>query len=288
MDAIKVENLTKRYHKFVLDGVSFTVPSGVIVGFIGENGAGKTTTIKAMLGLIQADRGNLTLLGHNPAEKDGSWKEEIGVVFDESYFPENLTPRDVGRIMKRMYHTWEPQKFRKYLSEFSVPEGTRFKELSRGMKMKLSIAVALSHATRLLILDEATSGLDPVIRSEILDIFQEFIQDDNHTVFLSSHIVSDIERVSDYILLLHQGKLLLYENKDTLIYQYGVLRCGTRQFETADRTHWVSYRKNAFEYEILVNNREELEQDREAVVDRITLEELLLFLVKGEYLEVKR
>lgn len=284
MDAIKVEGLTKRYQNFVLDGVSFTVPSGAIVGFIGENGAGKTTTIKAMLGLIQADDGNVSLLGHNPAEKDGAWKEEIGVVFDESYFPENLTPRDVGRIMGNMYRTWEPEKFREYLKKFDVPEGTRFKELSRGMKMKLSIAVALSHATRLLILDEATSGLDPVIRSEILDIFLEFIQDENHTVFLSSHIVSDIEKISDYILLIHQGKLLLYENKDTLIYQYGVLRCGAQQFEEMDRKHWVSFRKNAFEYEVLVNNREELEREGEAVVDRITLEDLLLFLAKGERL----
>ena len=186
MDAIKVEGLTKRYSNFVLDGISFTVPRGVIVGFIGENGAGKSTAIKAMLGLIQKDAGSACLLGHDAEEPNGAWKEEMGVVFDESYFPENLTPRDVEKIMKRMYRTWDSGKYWDYLQRFTVPEKTRFKELSRGMKMKLSIAVALSHGTRLLILDEATSGLDPIIRNELLDIFLEFIQDEQNTVFISS------------------------------------------------------------------------------------------------------
>lgn len=282
MEAIKVENLTKRYDNFVLDGISFTVPGGVIVGFIGENGAGKTTTIKAMLDLILKDGGSAELLGHTMEEKDLSWKEELGVVFDESYFPENITPLNVEKIMKRIYRTWDSEKYRHYLTQFSVPEKTRFKDLSRGMKTKLSIAVALSHNSKLLILDEATSGLDPVIRSEILDIFLEFIQDEEHTVFLSSHIVSDIEKISDYILLIHQGKIMLYENKDELIYRYGMVRCNARQFDKIDAKHRIGYRKNAFEYEVLVDNREEMEQMDGYVVDRVTLEELLLFMVKGE------
>lgn len=282
MEAIKVENLTKHYDNFVLDKISFTVPGGVIVGFIGENGAGKTTAIKAMLGLILKDGGSTELLGHTAEEKDLSWKEELGVVFDESYFPENITPLDVEKIMKKIYRTWDSEKYRRYLTQFSVPEKTRFKDLSRGMKAKLSIAVALSHDTKLLILDEATSGLDPAIRSEILDIFLEFIQDEEHTVFLSSHIVSDIEKVSDYILLIHQGKILLYENKDELIHRYGMLRCNAHQFEQIDAKHRMGYRKNAFGYEVLVDNREEMGQTGGYVVDRVTLEELLLFMIKGE------
>lgn len=282
MDAIKVEGLTKRYSNFTLDGISFTIPQGVIVGFVGENGAGKTTAIKAMLGLIQKDAGEALLLGHSVREADGAWKEEIGVVFDESYFPENLTPGDVEKIMKRMYRTWDSQKYRGYLQRFDVPEKIRFKELSRGMKMKLSIAVALSHASRLLILDEATSGLDPVIRNEMLDIFLEFIQDESNTVLISSHITSDVEKIADYILMIHKGKILLYENKDTLLYQYGLVRCCVKEFQELRDEHCISYRKNAFGYEMLVDNREDWEKAGDWVVDRISLEDLFLFLVKEE------
>ncbi len=282
MDAIKVRGLTKKYKSFTLDGVSFTIPSGTIVGFIGENGAGKTTTIKAMLGLIQKDEGSVELLGHCPEEADGAWKEGIGVVFDESYFPENVTPRDVEKILRRIYRSWDKEAYQKYLKRFAVPEGTRYKELSRGMKMKLSLAVALSHQAKLLILDEATSGLDPVVRSELLDLFLEFIQDEEHTIFLSSHITSDIEKVSDYILLIHQGRVLLFENKDVLIYQYGLVRCSKEQYEKLPPQHCRGHRESVFGYEVLVDNREALERDGGYVIDRISLEELLVFLVREE------
>ncbi|MCI8417480.1 MAG: ABC transporter ATP-binding protein [Lachnospiraceae bacterium] len=282
MDAIKVRGLTKKYKNFTLDGVSFSVPSGAIVGFIGENGAGKTTTIKAMLGLIQADSGSVELLGHTPKEADGSWKEEIGVVFDEGYFPENVTPLNVEKILGRIYRTWDGKTFQNYLTRFAVPRETRYKELSRGMKMKLSMAVALSHGARLLILDEATSGLDPVVRSELLDLFLEFIQEEDHAIFLSSHITSDIEKISDYILLIHQGRVLLYENKDVLMYQYGLVRCSREQYEKLSPKHCRGYRKGAFGYEVLVDNREELGQAWDCVVDKISLEDLLVFLTRKE------
>ena len=280
MEAIRVEGLTKQYQNFRLDDITFSVPMGTIVGFIGENGAGKTTTIKAMLGLIRRETGSVELLGHGIQEENGAWKEEIGVVFDESCFPENLTPLDVEKILRRVYKNWDSQVYHRYLERFELPEKKRMKEMSRGMKMKFSLTVALSHHARLLILDEATSGLDPVVRSEILDLFLEFIQDEEHTIFLSSHITSDIEKISDYILFLHQGRILLYENKDTLTYQYGLVRGSENQLLGIPREHCKGMRKNAFGCEILVDNREELEGTKQYVVDRITLDDLMIFLAK--------
>lgn len=278
--AIEVQGLTKRYPGFTLDNVSFSVPSGSIVGFIGENGAGKSTTIKAILDLIHKDQGEIRLLG----KKDGSAfpeiKEQIGVVFEESYFPDNLKIADVNAIMKRIFQNWESEKFFSYCHRFELPDKKRVKEFSRGMKMKLSIAVALSHQTRLLIFDEATSGLDPVVRNEILDIFQEFIQEEDHTVFLSSHITSDIERISDYILLIHRGRVLLFENKDTLLYEYGIVHCTPEQAARIEPSQIIGTRRNQFETEVLVRNAGKLQEREEMVLDRATLEEILLFTVK--------
>lgn len=282
-NAIEVKGLTKRYQDFALDHVSFQVPAGSIVGFIGENGAGKSTTIKAILDLIHPDSGEITLLG----EPDGAGrkvvKEQIGVVFDESYFPDNLHTRDINQMMKKIFRNWEEEKFRGYLKEFELPEKKSIKEFSRGMKMKLSIAVALSHQTRLLILDEATSGLDPIIRNEILDIFLDFIQEEDHTVFLSSHITSDIEKISDYILLIHRGKILFFENKDKLIYDYGVVHGTKEQLAKLRPEQVVSIRENSFEAEALVKNRQELKTEHpELTMDRASIEDILLFIVKGE------
>ncbi|MCI8854375.1 MAG: ABC transporter ATP-binding protein [Lachnospiraceae bacterium] len=282
MEAIKVEGLTKRYENFKLEDVTFSIPEGSIVGFIGENGAGKTTTLKAILGLIRPEAGKVEILGHGIQEGDGGWKEEIGVVFDESCFPENLTPQDVEKILRKVYRRWDSQAYHKYLERFSLQEKKRIKDMSRGMKMKFSLAVALSHEARLLILDEATSGLDPVVRSEILDLFLEFIQNEEHTIFLSSHITSDIEKISDYILFLHQGRILLYENKDTLTEQYGLVRGSEEQLSGIGDEHCKGIRKNAFGCEMLVDNRRELEQTGAYVVDQINLDDLMVFLAKRQ------
>ena len=279
--AVEVQGLTKRYPGFTLDHVSFAVPSGSIVGFIGENGAGKSTTMKAVLNLIQRDEGSVRLLGREDGAEYPEIKEQIGVVFDESYFPDNLKIRDVDRIMRSIFRSWESGKFLDYCRRFGLPEKKIVKTFSRGMKMKLSIAAALSHQTKLLIMDEATSGLDPVVRNEILDLFQEFVQEEDHTVFLSSHITSDIERIADYILLIHKGRILLFEDKDTLLYEYGVARCSREQAQNLDKALIVGVRRSQFETEVLVRNRKAVKEQPDLVVDRASLEDILLFTVKN-------
>lgn len=279
--AVEVQGLTKRYPGFTLDHVSFAVPSGSIVGFIGENGAGKSTTMKAVLNLIRRDEGSVRLLGREDGAEYPEIKEQIGVVFDESYFPDNLKIRDVDRIMRSIFRSWESGKFLDYCRRFGLPEKKIVKTFSRGMKMKLSIAAALSHQTKLLIMDEATSGLDPVVRNEILDLFQEFVQEEDHTVFLSSHITSDIERIADYILLIHKGRILLFEDKDTLLYEYGVVRCSWEQAQNLDKALVVGVRRSQFETEVLVRNRKALKEQPDLVVDRASLEDILLFTVKN-------
>ena len=279
--AVEVQGLTKRYPGFTLDHVSFAVPSGSIVGFIGENGAGKSTTMKAVLNLIRRDEGSVRLLGKEDGAEYPEIKEQIGVVFDESYFPDNLKIRDVDRIMRSIFRSWESGKFLDYCRRFGLPEKKIVKTFSRGMKMKLSIAAALSHQTKLLIMDEATSGLDPVVRNEILDLFQEFVQEEDHTVFLSSHITSDIERIADYILLIYKGRILLFEDKDMLLYEYGVARCSREQAQNLDKALIVGVRRSQFETEVLVRNRKAVKEQPDLVVDRASLEDILLFTVKN-------
>lgn len=283
--AVEVKGLTKYYPGFTLDHVSFSVPSGSIVGFIGENGAGKSTTMKAVLDLIRKDDGEVWLLGKKNGAKFPEIKEQIGVVFEESYFPDNLKLADVDRMMNQIFRGWESEKYFEYCRRFQLPENKTVKTFSRGMKMKLSIAAALSHGTRLLILDEGTSGLDPVVRNEILDIFQEFIEKEDCTVFLSTHITSDIERISDYILLIHEGQILLYEEKDRILYEYGIVRCSRKQEAQIDRKQIVGIRRNQFETEILIRDRKSLQGIPDLVVDRASLEDILLFIIKNSVKE---
>lgn len=281
--AIEVSNLTKHYNNFTLDHVNFQIPQGSVVGMIGENGAGKSTTIKAILQLIRPEEGKIKVFGKENGLEARELKEQIGVVLDESYFPENLKIPQISKIMKNLYENWENEKFLEYCEKFSLPTGKAYKEFSKGMKMKLAIAVALSHKTKLLILDEATSGLDPVVRNEILDIFLDFVQEEDHTILLSSHITSDIEKIADYILLIHDGKCLLFEEKDRLIYEYGMVHCREDQVKELDQKEILGMRRNAFETEVLVKNRRELEQkNRELVIDRVSIEDILLYIVKGQ------
>lgn len=280
-NAIEVKDLTKQYPGFLLDKVSFTVPAGSIVGFIGENGAGKSTTIKAMLGLVSHDAGSVNIFGKDIEKKLRDVKEEIGVVFDENCFPECLYVKDIERMMKAVFRSWERDTFYDCCRRFDLPEKKAVREFSRGMKMKLSIAAAFSHKAKLLIFDEATSGLDPVVRSEILDLLMEFIQEEDHTVFLSSHITSDIEKIADYILLIHEGRILLFENKDTLLYEYGLVRCSSHDADEIEKDQIVGVRRNQFETEVLVRDRSRLQGKSGLVVDRVTLEDILLFMVKG-------
>ncbi len=250
--ALEISNLTKTYGQdFTLDHVNITLPSGCIMGFIGENGAGKSTTIKLILGLIGRDGGDIRVLGQNEVAQNKALKEHIGVVMDETSFPDNLTPRAINTIMQNCYNTWNSQTFFQYAEKFSLPTHKPVKDYSRGMKMKLSIAVALSHDSKLLILDEATSGLDPVVRDEILDVFLEFIQDESHSIFISSHILSDLEKICDYITFIHKGKLIFSKAKDELLDQYTLIKCSQAAYAAMDKTAIIGSRKNKFGVEAL-------------------------------------
>lgn len=274
---LEIKNLTKRYDGFILDNISFSLPAGCIMGLIGENGAGKSTIIKLILNLIHKDDGEIKVLGLNLDDSQTRIKENIGVVFDESSFPDNLCIYDINIIMKNIYITWNEEKFIEYTNKFSLPKKKAVKDYSRGMKMKLSIAVALSHDSKLLILDEATSGLDPIIRDEILDVFLDFIQDETHSILLSSHIISDLEKIYDYITFIHNGRLFFCEGKDTLKDMYGILKCSSSQFEQLDKSIVKGYRKNSFGVEALVlKNR----VSAGLIVDPASIEDIMLFCVK--------
>lgn len=283
MNAIEVNDLSKRFDSFQLKKVNLTLPKGSIMGFIGENGAGKTTTIKLMLNQLWADSGSIRILGLDYRKDEKKIKNDIGVVLDESYFHENIKPKHISKIMERIYTQWDEPLFYDYLNRFSLPADKLTKDFSRGMKMKLSIATALSHHPKLLILDEATSGLDPVVRSEILDLFLEFIQDENHSILFSSHITSDLEKVADYITFLHAGEIIFSESKDELLYDYGLLLCGAGDYKTVDKGDIIGHRESRFGHEILVKNKERMKQKYKGLtIDSISIEEIMLFYVKGE------
>ena len=277
-NVLEIKNLTKYYDGFTLDNISLALPQGSIMGFIGENGAGKSTTIKLILNVIHRDRGEVKIFGRDNLIYDSELKQSVGVVYDESNFPESMTPKNINVILRRIYRNWDQQAFFQYLDQFALPADKELKTFSRGMKMKLSIAVVLSHQAKLLILDEPTSGLDPVVRDEILDIFLDFIQNEEHSIFLSTHITSDIEKIADYIAFIHQGKIVFVAEKDELLNQYGVLKCGFDDFEKLDRRIVKGFRKNRFGVEALV----EKQRFKGHVIDAATIEDIMLFTLRGE------
>lgn len=277
MNALEIRGLTKDYGAFCLRNLNLTLPSGCILGLIGENGAGKSTTIKLILDMIRKDEGTIAILGQDNQKNLRDLKQDIGVVLDEVGIPECLTPLQVGKIMAGTFTRWEDGLYREYLRRFSLPEKKPFKELSKGMKMKLGLAVALSHHPRLLILDEATAGLDPVVREEILDILTDFTREESHSVLISSHIVSDLEKICDHIAILHQGQLLLCEEKDRLLETYGLLSCTREQLENLEPGTVLGKKESPYGVQALVR--------RDLVpagwnVSPVNTEELFIFLVK--------
>lgn len=281
--ALTITGLTKKYSNFVLDNISFSIPSGSIVGLIGENGAGKSTTINSILGLIKKDSGKITVLGHDIDTFDCAVKEKIGVVFDGSNFSEELTPAKLSKVLRDIYSSWEQSYFNRLLDQLNIPATKKIKTFSKGMKMKLSIAVAFAHHPQLLILDEATSGLDPIVRDDILDMFLEFVQDEEHSILVSSHITSDLEKVADYIVFIHTGKIIFCEPKDGLLEHYGIIKCGSAQFDAIDKNDIVTYRKQDYEWQVLVANREKVAKKHpKAMVIPATIDEIMLLYVKGE------
>ena len=278
------ENLSKKYEGFTLDEVSFQLPKGCIMGLVGENGAGKTTIIKLILNLIKKNSGSVQVFGLDNIENDPKIKNRIGVVLDESNFHDNLRPTDISIIMNNIYDNWDKGLFARYLDRFKLPKDKRVKDYSKGMKMKLSISVALSHNPELLILDEPTGGLDPVVRSEILDIFLDFIQNEEKAILFSTHITSDLDKIADYITFIHNGSIIFSESREELVDNYGIIKCGTNDFNTIDKNDIVGYRKNRFGYEILVTHKEKNKYKyKDFIMDNANLEDIMLFYIRGEH-----
>lgn len=282
-NSIEISGLCKSYGDFALDHIDLTLPGGSIMGLIGENGAGKTTTIKCILNLIRRDAGTITLMGYDNIAQERQAKAEVGVVLDECFFHDTLRPRDLHAILSRVYKTWDRDLYGSYLKKFQLPEGKFIKEFSRGMKMKLSLAAALAHHPKLLILDEATAGLDSVVRDEILDEFLNFIQDEDHAILISSHITSDLEKVADYITYLHQGRVVLSEAKDVIQDNYGRLACTAQQLSAIQPEDLVRVRKGSYGCEALVSDRAVFRKKYpQLMVEPISLEDIMLFIGKGE------
>ncbi len=274
---IELKGVSKNYGDFKLDNISFAVPEGCICGFIGQNGAGKTTTIKLILDIIKRDGGEIKVFGED-VEGKARLKEDIGVVYDEMGFHNFMTPKDINTIMKNVYSNWHEEIFYTYLKRFSLPTQKACGKFSRGMRMKLQIAVALSHNAKLLIMDEPTSGLDPIVRNEILQIFQEYIMEENHTILLSSHITGDLERIADMVVFINGGEIVLSGNKDELLEKHGLMKCKKTELESIEQEDMVSVRQSAFGVEVLVKDRETCRKKyADKVIDEATLEEIMLF-----------
>ena len=279
-NALDLRNVSRSFGEFALRDISLTLPQGCILGLIGENGAGKSTTIRLIMNTLRRDTGEILVLGQdNTAPEFRQLKEDVGVVLDEAYFPEVLTAKQVGTVMKSTYRRWDDTVFSGYLRRFDLPLNRQFKNFSRGMKMKLAIAVALSHQPRLLILDEATSGLDPIVRDEILDLFTEFTRKEDHSILISSHILSDLEKICDYIAFLHKGQLLFCEEKDRLLETYGVVTCTEEQFRDLPEDAVAGVERSAYGIRALVRRAE---VSKAFPVERATIEDIILYQVKGE------
>lgn len=275
MNALEIKNVTKKYKGFTLDNINFTLPSGCIMGLIGENGAGKSTLIKAILGMIKYD-GTISVLGAEGNAELLNAKQDIGVVLDQSYFPDGINVKQVNSIMKNTYENWDENEFFGYIDKFSLPLDRAFKDYSRGMRMKLSMAVALSHKAKLLILDEPTGGLDPIVRDEIVDILYDYTRAEDHSVLMSSHILSDLQKLCDYIAFIHEGKLVFVDEKDALTERYGLVNCSEAEFEFI-KDAAVGVRKNGYSVQALV----EREKASGIKTESATLEEIIVFMVKG-------
>lgn len=282
---LELKQVSKTFPKsdFKLDRVTFSLPYGAILGFVGENGAGKTTTIGCIMNTMIKNSGTVTLFGKEMSDTDTNMREKIGVVYDGDNFPVYWTAKQLSAVMKGFYTQWDNALFQKYLEQFHLPVKQKIKHFSRGMAVKLAIAAALAHRPQLLILDEATNGLDTVVRDEMLDIFLEFVQEENHSILLSSHITGDLEKIADYITFIHNGKLMMTVSKNDLAYHYAVLRCKESQFLALDSDDILAYRKRDFQTDVLVSDgRAAQRKYKDVVVDHVSVDEIMLMLIKGE------
>ncbi len=282
-NAIEIKGLTVKYDGFTLDNISFDVPKGSIMGFIGQNGAGKTTTIKSLLNIIKPDSGDIKMLGMDNVSDEIAIKEQIAAVFDELPFHDQLNAHQLDIILKNVYKEWDSNVYKNYLDRLQLPSKRKIGELSKGMKMKLQIATALSHNAKLLIMDEATTGLDPVVRNEVLDIFMEYLQDENHSILMSSHITTDLEKVADSVTFIHRGNLLLTGYKDDILENHGVMKCSKADYRNIDPEDIVSTRLTDFGAEIMVSDKVSIADKYSGIaVDNTTLEDIMLFYVNQD------
>ena len=280
---IKVKNLNKKYEGFELKNISVEIPEGSIVGLIGENGAGKTTTIKSILNIIKSE-GEIQVFGKNIKQNEKEIKSKLGVVLDDSFLSEYLTPKKINSIMKNFYNTWDKKLFENYIKIFKLPENKMIKDFSSGMKMKLKIATAISHKPQILILDEPTSGLDPIVRNEILDIFRQFIaEDEKRSILISTHITTDLEHISDYIMFIKNGEITLNLPTSEILENYGIIKCDEKDFSKIAKEDYEYYRKEKYQYEVLVNNKKMIKSKYGiSTIDKASIEDIMLFYIKGE------
>ena len=284
-NAMVIENLSKAYPGFALSEVSMTLPRGSIMGFIGENGAGKTSTIKLILNMLHRDSGSVRILGKDNIKEEKAVKERLGVVLGDLNLPETMNGLKINSMMSGIYPGWEEDVFFSNLERFGLPKNRKIKAYSRGMKMKLSIAIALSHGAELLLLDEPTSGLDPIIRDEILDIFLDFIQDETHSIFVSTHIVEDLEKIADYITFIHKGRIILSEEKDTLLERFVILKGPKEGFAAFESSELIGYKEKRFGAEAMAEAKVWRKKEAGAaglVADPVRIQDIMLYYVKGE------
>lgn len=280
---LEVKNLTKNFKKFKLDNVSFKLEPGYIMGFIGPNGAGKSTTIKLIMNLIKKDSGEIKVFGKDHIEFEKEIKNRIGFVYDESHFYEDLSIKQMKNIIAPFYKEWDEKLFNKYMKDFDLDPSQKIKKLSKGMKMKFSLALALSHNADLIIMDEPTSGLDPVFRREILDILYNVIQDEKKSIFFSTHITTDLEKIADYITFINNGKIVFSKSKDEILESYGIIKGGNNLLDTDTRKEFISIRETKVGFEGLAENPQKLKRlfGNEVIIERPTLEDIMVYSVRG-------
>ena len=280
---LEIKNLCKKYDNFELKNITFNLQKGMIMGLIGENGAGKTTTIKAILDIIKSYSGEIKIFGLDNRQDERKIKEDIGVVLDDMFFPEILTPNDINNTMAGIYKKWDTKMFYDYLKEFSLLPNKQIKTFSKGMRKKLEIATSLSHHPKLLILDEPTSGLDPVARREVIQIFQSILEKDECSILLSSHNTIDLEHIADYITFINNGEIVLSKTTDELLDKYGIVKCSEKEFKSIAKKDYIKYRKSKYEYEVLISNKKDFKAKYNiSIIDKITLDDLMVLMIKGE------
>ncbi|MDD6101967.1 MAG: ABC transporter ATP-binding protein [Clostridiales bacterium] len=282
-NAIEINGLVKKYDGFTLGPVSFCVPEGSITGFIGQNGAGKSTTIKSILGIIKPDEGSINVLGTDVLSGRDDYRQYMAAVFDELPFNDELNSTDISRIFSRIYKNWSNETFFDYITKFELPRKKKCGKFSKGMKMKLQIAVALSHGAKLLVMDEATSGLDPVVRNEILDIFYDYLKDEGHSILMSSHITSDLDKIADNIVFIDHGRVYLTGEKDKILDSHGMVKCTKNEYLEIPACDFISARVTEFGVDVLISDRAAFSgKHPDMIIEKVSLEDVMLFYVNKE------